>query len=1387
MIMRKTFTLLIALMALCVSSWATPTTITWNQTDVASIDVYSMDGSPATSVQRLKGIALTGTTSVTDDYAGFYTYESTTSISVSNGGTLTFSSGLYEIQSIVINYTNYYASATGWISGENTLTWTGSATHSVEMTNAYVNGITSIVFTVEAIPTTTVTWDQTDIETVSLNCENVDDVATTPSTYGITASLTRTSAGQYTYCQFSGREIWISDCGELTFTSSVGDIIGIVITSDNVYTSPYNYSADWAYDDVAHTLIWEGTASSQVTYSGGIDLNASSIEFTLASSTPAPVSSTITWDQSDVASIQIYQNNGYDEPQSITVKEISVTAAAPASGDYSQFYTYNNTSYLSVEVGGTLTFTAPEDNKLTRIIVSCGTTPTNPENVSAGWSWNDQTYKLVWTGDAASSVVLGCAGSTGEIYFGSITSVVFTVVEEPAPVDPTPANHEPVTWDFANDAELANISLTEFENYYFSYNSSYGSYHYGPNSIDLKGIVATISATTDGAYASFSDNNNYSIDLEAGGTLTFSTALGQFESIVVNTNGGSGRSSGDWAWNFEEHTLTWAGTPANSVVLDNIYVSNITSIVFTFVPNNPDPETIPGPSFKWEQRQVNHVRLIGNSNGNPETAPVIKNIITSITQTSNIGNCYFGYWGEKGKLNIGNCGYLTFQSLVGELRAIVITCSSVTTAEYLSAGWTYDGEAGTLTWVGEYALDEVALSGNINIDISEIEFYYTPASAPRLGEKFYDAAYQLYEITGAKTAKVAQQQWLSHTLNIPASVEDGGVTYYITEIDDYAFQNDLDLPNVMGGANIGRIGAHAFDGCLRMDEIDIESEVLDEIGEAAFKGCKLMQDIGFYTEQPPVLGDNAFEDTRYLNHILVPSGNLEAYQAATGWSAYASMIAAMYSLPSVGEQFFFHNQMTTGIYQVTYASNTRKEAKVLPYTAEVNAIYPITREGTLVIPEEADYIHNMYTITGIGANAYKDSTRFTTVMMPQAVKLIEEGAFRNCTGVEKVYFLWDDPTVVTWADADQGLDFKTAASGNTKIFVPENRLAAYQAWAPAWASCMIGADILDVTASEDPNNNLRYYHTFYDSEVDYLMPPSVWAHAGYVSGEAFILRPVAFDGEILPRGTAVVLESETPTYRLIPVGNDAPLYAGPNDLIGTDVAIPRTSVGNNGENVYVLGKQATIGDDLKVGMGMYRCTDEYLGAHTAYLISGPNSAPISFLFQPMAQECQFTPDMFPGQAEDRTVYEVSATVSVGGSGVYNTHVHSQVTGLTSTDEMVVATFNEGGYDGVFFVGTGSADVTYTENWFTEGGDGAEGGTSFCSTTHTIHYTVVEGTPEAYFSLENQPVTEYHAVQGGAFNPPSAVIIVKEKRMVGGFPQMQEMYISAMQMNFTSSN
>lgn len=1211
-----------------------PVWVIWNQTDVESVNLVAISEGE-TSSQTVKDITVTASSPESGDYAVFSTNEYGCAISIHDGGTITFVPTSGKLKGISIScdgYASYSHLAVGsgwtWNSSKYTLEWSGDAATSVVLAcdgssdGIYFGQNTSIVFTLEAeeepapATTTTITWDSEEVATISLECSSVDEVQTASEIDGITASLTRTSAGQYTYCRFTSSEPWISGCGELTFTSSVGNISGIVITCNEyqeVWSSDAQPSADWTYDPTAKTFTWTGTPSSSVTLSGNIDFMVSTIEFTVESAA--------------------------------------------------------------------------------------------------------------------------------------------------APVDPTPVSQGPVTWDFANDAELASIYLSRYTNYDFNgYYSEGKTVDYVDTVKVFKDIVATISAFTSGAYASFSDNNNYSISLASGGTLSFSTELGQFQSIVVNTNNGSGRSSGDWAWSIEGKTLTWSGTPTDSVVLDDVYVDEITSIVFTFVSAAPaftaditwdatevatislygsslntlesgseidgitpsimktsysgsycyfagsririddngeliftssvgdiqgivltfdntesytiydfpvgwtldevagtltwigsaaeevslsgyihctvssiefdvDPSTAPvypmpsGPSFIWQSRQVSHVLLSIDDNGASQTTHVIKNIITSLQRTATkTGQYDFCLFANNG-INAKNNGTLTFQSIVGDLTGIIITCGTVFDADNLSEGWRYDSENGTLIWMGTPA-ETVTLSGNVDVaNISTIEFFYDPAPAPRKGVKFFGIYNQYYQITGAHTAKLPAQD-LNHTLQIPEYVDYEYVRYYVTEIADYAFYGQAELPNVMRGVNIAKIGAHAFDGCIQITDISLQSDVLDTIGTEAFKNCKLMSNFDNYTELPPVLGSNAFSGTTYLNRIRVNSSyTVDAYKAATNWSEYADKIVTLWENPAIGEQFFWSNQMTTNWYAVSSVSPV-KEAKVLPYPAGVKAIYPRTLVGRLVIPEEISYLYLEYKVTGIGANAYKDSTRFYMVMIPQAVKSIESGAFLNCTGVESVQFLWDDPRgIVTWADATVGAEFKTAASGETKICVPKGTLAAYQEWAPAWASCMVEGEILDidVTASEDPNHASRYYRTFYDSETDYLMPPSVWAHAGYVENGTFILSPVAFDGMVLPRGTAVVLESETPTYRLVPVGNTAPIYDGRNDLVGTDVDIARTSVGNNGENVYVLNRQANIGGNLYVGMGMYQYTGTTLGAHKAYLIydapSGPNNAPARFVFK----------------------------------------------------------------------------------------------------------------------------------------------------------------------------
>ena len=1027
---------------------------------------------------------------------------------------------------------------------------------------------------------TQVTWDQADVQSVNVSCNGeyyygpdskavngISVTANTPNS-GSNSDYSSFSYNNYSEPYFSS--INVSGNGTLTFSSV--NMTSIVIHTDE---NGYGSTTGWTWSNEQHTLTWTGDAASVVMTDASVS-NITSIDFTVS------VPSSLSWDQATVQSINVSCNGEYYYgPDSKAVNGISVTANTPNSGsnsDYSSF-SYNNYSepyFSSINVSGNGTLTFSSVN-MTSIVIH---TDENGYGSTTGWTWSNEQHTLTWTGDAASVVMTDASVS-------NITSIDFTFASdepEPAPASTT------ITWEAS---DLATVEISQ--------NASQ----------EIKTITVT-SVTpdewNDNCY--FNNNNSWpGFSMNNNGALTFAPKSDNLTSIVITCDlypSDMTLASG-WTWDGEHSQLKWTGNEA-SVTLQgdgsstSFTSGRISSIVFTVSSAAPTPTPTPaGPSFIWAERQVDHVDLSYNA-----TSPVIKNII--LTRTDNTGSCSF----SGRHLSITNDASLTFQSIVGELSKVVITCSNVYSTGTLSDGWTYDNVNNTYTWTGTPS-DEVTLSGNINCQISSVEFFYTPAAAPRKGDQFMGDYNQIYEITGAQTAKLPAQT-IDHTLNIPASVEYYGDTYYVTEIDDYAFYQNEDLPNIMGGENIAKIGVGAFYGCIRMDEANIESAVLDTIGDAAFINCKLLFSFMCETKFPPVLGSSVFHNDNYLNHIRVFTPT--DYQTTDGWNWYADKIGGMYPTPAIGEQFFWHNQMTSNLYEVS--STSPREAKVLPYNAEINAIYPITRTGTLVIPEMADYMNFSYNITGIGANAYKNETNIDMVVMPLAMKSIESGAFLGCTGVEKVYFLWDDPTTVSWYDKDKGFEFKTA-TGGTKIFVPKGKLEAYQTWAPAWRDCMIEGDVVDAVATEDPVGHARYYRTFYDSSSDYMMPAGVWAHAGYVEGGSFMLSPVAFDGQILPRGTAVVLESDTREYRLIPMGNDAPLYDGRNKLVGTDENLEVSTLGTNSDKVYVLNTQATIGSDLHVGMGMYKYTGTTLGAHKAYLIydapAGSNSAPARFVFK----------------------------------------------------------------------------------------------------------------------------------------------------------------------------
>ena len=124
-----------------------------------------------------------------------------------------------------------------------------------------------------------------------------------------------------------------------------------------------------------------------------------------------------------------------------------------------------------------------------------------------------------------------------------------------------------------------------------------------------------------------------------------------------------------------------------------------------------------------------------------------------------------------------------------------------------------------------------------------------------------------------------------------------------------------------------------------------------------------------------------------------------------------------------------------------------------------------------------------------------------------------------------------------------------------------------------------------------------------------------------------------------------------------------------------------------------------------------------------------------------AQECDFTPNLFPGQAANRTEHTVSATVHVGEYG--QAQSGNQIYPFVSSNPDAVVAYSSNGYDAtLFFVGVGTAQVTYTEKI-----------PRICESLDTINYTVEKGFPTAYFRAldggKAQELTVAYTQGGGA--------------------------------------
>ena len=278
-------------------------------------------------------------------------------------------------------------------------------------------------------------WDETDLQSIHLFISGSQTIKY------ITCTADAPNANQggddYVHFLYEYEHAYFSMKygGSLTFSSTKGKFRRIVINTaenDDAWKEHnLETSTGWAWREQTHRFTWSGEPSSSVKLTsiagtdGFMSGTITSIEFTFESTEPETVPSPISWDQTDIESIDFYVS-GVETWSEETIKDITAIAYTPAEGDYCSFNTYMSNSSIRIENHGRLSFTHISDN-LTNVVITCdGSGYQNLTHLATdkGWVWNDTKKQLTWKGNAG-TVVLESDGSSNELYIGMITSITF--------------------------------------------------------------------------------------------------------------------------------------------------------------------------------------------------------------------------------------------------------------------------------------------------------------------------------------------------------------------------------------------------------------------------------------------------------------------------------------------------------------------------------------------------------------------------------------------------------------------------------------------------------------------------------------------------------------------------------------------------------------------------------------------------------------------------------------------------------------------------------------------------------------------------------------------------------------------------------------------------
>ena len=268
------------------------------------------------------------------------------------------------------------------------------------------------------------------------------------------------------------------------------------------------------------------------------------------------------------------------------------------------------------------------------------------------------------------------------------------------------------------------------------------------------------------------------------------------------------------------------------------------------------------------------------------------------------------------------------------------------------------------------------------------------------------------------------------TIQIPATVTNGGVPYAVTSIGKYAFRDCNDLTSVTIPNSVTYIGESTFYNCSGLTSVTIPNSVT-YIGGSTFYNCSGLTSVTI-PNSVTYIGEGTFYNCSGLTSVTIGNSVTSIGDGAFLNCSGLTSVTIGNSVTSIGNQAFYH---CSGLTSITIPNSVTSIGNQAFYACSGLTSVTIPNSVTSIGKEAFSYCDGLTSVTipnsvtSIGNQAFCACSGLTSVTIQNSVTSIGDGAFSGCSKL---------PSFTATCSSGQTLKYQVLDTNSQIVYVEAN-------------------------------------------------------------------------------------------------------------------------------------------------------------------------------------------------------------------------------------------------------------------------------------------------------------------------------------------------------------